>query len=288
MEYVDLTEEALESIRGRDLDEPIAMINLLKFRDIADPDLGLGPITGRDCYFGNYIDGVAPIANRLGTGHSPLYLNEVNSCFFATVGEDWDYLLIPQYPSRRSFVEMITDPEYQELLKYSTGALTNSRLVECVSGTPSGYPLNLQAPLPSDPVVERPGLFRDHRVNEVNSRDPEQPTDMLNLVRMAARTTEGHGVDGMPGAEGYESYKNGVASSYAERAGVEITWQAFPVATLIGPGDELWDEALMYHYSSRSQMLSMFTDADDYRVNHLPKRNASIVDSRLIETTIGN
>ena len=288
MEYVDLTEEALESIRGRDLDEPIAMINLLKFRDIADPDLGLGPVTGRDCYFGNYIAGVAPIANRLGTGHSPLYLNEVNSCFFATVGEDWDYLLIPQYPSRRSFVEMITDPEYQELLKYRTGALTNSRLVECVSGTPSGYPLNLQAPLPSDPVVERPGLFRDQRVNEVNSRDPEQPTDMLNLVRMAARTTEGHGVDGMTGAEGYESYKNGVASSYAERAGVEITWQAFPVATLIGPADELWDEALIYHYSSRSQMLSMFTDADDYRVNHLPKRNASIVDSRLIETTIGN
>jgi len=92
----------------------------------------------------------------------------------------------------------------------------------------------------------------------------------------------------MTGAEGYESYKNGVGWSYAERAGVEITWQAFPVATLIGPTDERWDEALMYHYSSRSKMLSMFTDADDYRVNHLPKRNASIVDSRLIETTIGS
>ena len=64
-------------------------------------------------------------------------------------------------------------------------------------------------------------------------------------------------------------------------------WQAFPVATLIGPTDELWDEALIYHYSSRSKMLSMFTDADDYRVNHLPKRNASIVDSRLIETSNG-
>ena len=32
-------------------------------------------------------------------------------------------------------------------------------------------------------------------------------------------------------------------------------------------------------------MLSMFTDYDDYRVNHLPKRNASIIDGRLIETT---
>ena len=287
MDYVDLTEEAMESIRGRDLDEPIAMVNLLKFRDLVDPALGLGTMSGRDCYFGHYIAGVPPIAHRLGTGHSPLYLNYVDSCFFATVGEDWDYLLIPQYPSRRAFIEMITDPEYQELLKYRTGALANSRLIECVSSTPPGYPLNLNAPLPSDPVIERPGLFRDQRVNEVNNRDPEQPTDMLNLVRMAAKTVAGHGVDDMTGVEGYESYKNGVASSYAERAGVEITWRAFPVATLIGPTHELWDEVLMYHYSSRSKMLSMFTDADDYRVNHLPKRNASIVDSRLIETSTG-
>jgi len=288
MEYVELDEEAIESIRGRDLDEPIAMINLLKFHDVADPTLGLGATSGRDCYFGYYGAGVSPIANRLATGLSPLYLNDVNSCFFATVGEDWDYLLIPQYPSRRSFIEMITDSEYREVLKYRSGSLANSRLIECVSEPPTGYPLNLSAPLPADPVVERPGLFRDQRVNDVNNRDPEQPTDMLNLVRMAAKTTAGYGVDDMTGVEGYESYKNGVAWSYAERAGVEITWQAFPVATLIGPTDERWDEAVMYHYSSRSKMLSMFGDADDYRVNHLPKRNASIVDSRLIETTIGS
>ena len=91
----------------------------------------------------------------------------------------------------------------------------------------------------------------------------------------------------MAGAQGYEEYRKGVTDLYAERAGVKITWRAFPVATLIGPSDELWDEALIYHYLSRSKMLSMFTDYEDYRVNHLPKRNASIVDSRLIETTVG-
>jgi uncharacterized protein (DUF1330 family) len=288
MGYVDLTEEAMESICGRDLDEPVAMINLLKFRDVTEPTLGLGPLSGRDCYFGHYVAGIAPIANRLGTGHSPVYLNDVNSCFFATVGEDWDYLMVPQFPSRRAYIELITDPEYQQLMKYRSGALINSRLIECVSETPNGYPLNLGAPLPPDPVVERPGLFRDQRVNEINNRDPDEPTDMLNLVRMAGQTAAGGGVDDMTGAEGYEAYKDGVASSYAERAGVEITWRGFPVATLIGPTDELWDEALMYHYSSRSKMLSMFTDADDYRLNHLPKRNASIVDSRLIETSTGN
>ena len=287
MDHVELTDQTIESMRDRDPDEPVAMINLLKFRDVADPNLGLEKTSGRDCYFGHYIAGVPPIANRLETGHSPLYLNDVNSCFFASTGEDWDYLLVPQYRSRRSFIEMITDSHYQELLKYRSGALVNSRLIECVNEKPEGYPLHLNASLPADPIIEQPGLFKDPRVNEINDRDAEQPTDMLNLVRLAGTTKPNGGVDNMSGAQGYEEYRRGVTDLYAERAGVKITWRAFPVATLIGPSDELWDEALIYHYLSRSRMLSMFTDYEDYRVNHLPKRNASIVDSRLIETTVG-
>ena len=182
---------------------------------------------------------------------------------------------------------MITDSHYQELLKYRSGALVNSRLIECVNDEPEGYPLHLNAPLPADPIIEQPGLFKDPRVNEINDRDADQPTDMLNLVRLADTTKPNSGVDNMSGAQGYEEYRKGVTDLYAERAGVKITWRAFPVATLIGPSDELWDEALIYHYLSRSKMLSMFTDYEDYRVNHLPKRNASIVDSRLIETTVG-
>ena len=287
MSRVELTERIVASMQDRDPDEPVAMINLLKFRAVTDPELNMGTLSGRDCYFNHYVAGVTPIANRLGTGHSLLYLNEVRSCFFATLGEDWDYLLIPRYPSRRSFIEMITDPEYQDVLKFRSASLANSRLIECVADTPGGYPLNLKAAPPTDPIIERPGLFHDPRVNEINNRDPQQPTDMLNLIRLAETTRPGGGVDNMSGAQGYEEYRKGVTSLYAERAGVEITWRAFPVSTLIGPAEELWDEALIYHYQSRSQMLSMFTDYDDYRVNHLPKRNASIIDSRLIETTVG-
>ena len=182
---------------------------------------------------------------------------------------------------------MITDSQYQQLLKYRSGALLNSRLIECIIEKPEGYPLHIDAPLPADAIIEQPGLFKDPRVNEINNRDAEQPTDMLNLVRLAGTTKPNSGVDNMSGAQGYEEYRNGVTDLYAERAGVEITWRAFPVATLLGPSDELWDEALIYHCLSRSKMLSMFTDYDDYRVNHLPKRNASIVDSRLIESTVG-
>ena len=92
------------------------MINLLKFRDITQPEADISSISGRICYFNHYAAGVSPIADRLGTGYSLSHRNEVHSCFFATVNEDWDYLLIVQYPPDVSFIEMITDPEYQELL----------------------------------------------------------------------------------------------------------------------------------------------------------------------------
>ena len=48
------------------------MINLLKFRDITQPEADISSISGRDCYFNHYAAGVSPIADRLGTGYSSL------------------------------------------------------------------------------------------------------------------------------------------------------------------------------------------------------------------------
>ena len=194
-------------------------------------------------------------------------------------------MLVVRYPSRRAFLCLVTSDEYAEVARFRTGSVVNTRLIECVGTEPDGYPRSLHAPKPVDPLLEQPGLFRDQRANAVFDRDQAQPTDMLNLVRLAEVTRPGGGVDGLSGAEGYEIYRTGVATDYAERAGVEITWRAFPVATVIGPEEECWDQALIYHYAARAQMMSMFRDRNDYRVNHLPRRNASIIDSRLIETT---
>ena len=45
MNYVELTDQAVESMRDRDPDEPVAMINLLLV-DVADPNLGLEMTSG--------------------------------------------------------------------------------------------------------------------------------------------------------------------------------------------------------------------------------------------------
>lgn len=286
MNHVNAMREAIESVRKRDPEQPIEMINLLKFETCADPTLGLGNLTGRACYFDHYLAGASRVASDLGTGASVVYANDVSSCFLATVGEDWDYMLVLRYPSRRAFLGLVTSDEYIEVMGFGTGSVVNSRLIECVDTEPDGYPRSLHAPKPVDPLLDGPGLFRDERVNAVFDRDQAQPTDMLNLIRLAEVTRPGGGVEGLSGAMGYEVYRTGVATQYADRAGVEITWRAFPVATLIGPEEECWDQALIYHYTSRAQMMSMFGDRDDYQVNHLPRRNASIIDSRLIETSV--
>ena len=67
MSHVELTEQMIDSMRARDPDEPVAMINLLKFRDITQPEADISSISGRDCYFNHYAAGVSPVADRLGT-----------------------------------------------------------------------------------------------------------------------------------------------------------------------------------------------------------------------------
>ena len=228
MNHVTPTPEAIESARRRDPEQPVEMINLLKFADRADPALGLGDLSGRACYFDHYLTGASEVASALGTGPSVVYANDVRSCFLATVGEDWDSMLVVRYPNRRAFLGLVTSDEYAEVAGYRTGSLVNSRLIECIGTEPDGYPRSLHAPEPVDPLLEGPGLFRDERVNAVFDRDQAQPTDMLNLIRLAEVTRPGGGVDGLSGAEGYEIYRTGVATEYAERAGVEIHLAGVP------------------------------------------------------------
>jgi uncharacterized protein (DUF1330 family) len=44
---------------------------------------------------------------------------------------EWDLVLFVQYPSRRAFLTMISDPAYLEIHHHRTAALADSRLVAC-------------------------------------------------------------------------------------------------------------------------------------------------------------
>ncbi|MGH0038488.1 MAG: DUF1330 domain-containing protein [Myxococcota bacterium] len=116
---------------------------------------------------------------------------------------------------------------------------------------------------------------------------PDAPVVMINLLRYRAQAQY---PDGAPpeldtsactGREAYARYA-AVALPEIARAGGRVVWQGSAQATLIGPPDEVWDEAVLVEYPSRSAFIQMVTRAEYLR--GAPHRAAALEDSRLIAT----
>ncbi len=97
---IDPTGQDLKTFASGDLDEPVVMLNLLRYAD-----------GGRERY-AEYLRAAAPAAQAHGA--ELLYYGETRAPLVAEEGEDWDAVLLMRYPSRRSFLEMVSDPAYQE------------------------------------------------------------------------------------------------------------------------------------------------------------------------------
>ena len=104
----------LERSRSED-DGPVVMLNLLAMK----PDGGLE----KYCEYG---EAVAPILLE----RSAASRSSAAPGGSALIGSDqeWDLVLLVEYPSRAAFLEMIGSPEYQAIAHLRTEALAASEL----------------------------------------------------------------------------------------------------------------------------------------------------------------
>lgn len=116
---------------------------------------------------------------------------------------------------------------------------------------------------------------------------PEQPVVMINLLRyrdQAAYPEDApEGLDTSPctGREAYGRY-GAVAAAEIARAGGRLVWLGAAQATLIGPPDEAWDDAVLVEYPSRRAFIQMVSRPEYLR--GAPHRTAALEDSRLVAT----
>ena len=125
MAAVHVDAEALEAMAGGDPEEPVVMLNLLRYRDRAQLGHGVDGLSGRDAY-GVYGKRFAELHPRF--GGEPLWMGRALRSIIG--GEDWDVVMLVRYPTRRQFVEMLKDPYYQAIAPIRAAALADSRLVE--------------------------------------------------------------------------------------------------------------------------------------------------------------
>jgi uncharacterized protein (DUF1330 family) len=115
-----------------------------------------------------------------------------------------------------------------------------------------------------------------------DSRD-DAPVVMINLLRYRDRAAypPDAGAGACSGREAYERYGAAVMPMLAA-VGAKVVWRATVTRTVIGPGDDRWDDAILVQYPSRKAFLTMVSSPDYQRVS--VHRAAALADSRLLAT----
>ena len=121
-------EEQLTGFLSPEDDQPIYMLNLLKYKDRAEyadgreTDLG-----GREAY---QIYGVGVIERLAAVNGGIIFAGIVSRLMLGEVEELWDDVAIVMYPSRAAMLEMISSSEYQAIALHREAGLAGQLNIE--------------------------------------------------------------------------------------------------------------------------------------------------------------
>ena len=128
--YLDPTREAFEAFKALPRDEPIQMLNLIRFHDNAQyPDgheLASKNWTGARAYK-EYGKTSGPIF--AGVGGTIIWRGTMEAMVIGPADMHWDAAFIARYPNSGAFLEMVTNPEYQKAVVNRQAAVKTSRLI---------------------------------------------------------------------------------------------------------------------------------------------------------------
>lgn len=129
--YIDATDESAVQLFSRNIKGEIVMLNLLRFREVADyaafPDLAPEqPISGRAA-FQRYIDHTLPFLHDSGGGIE--FLGEGGKFFVGPQDERWDLMMLIRQDSLHSFIAFATNEAYLVGVGHRTASLEDSRLL---------------------------------------------------------------------------------------------------------------------------------------------------------------
>jgi uncharacterized protein (DUF1330 family) len=113
MSYIEPTGEQMKEFAAMDVDGPLVMLNLLKFK----------PDGGQESY-DEYGRGFSEVMKDV-----DVKVHYAGKVLMPLIGDgDWDMILLVEYPSKEDFLKMAANPEYREAAKSRTAALLDSRL----------------------------------------------------------------------------------------------------------------------------------------------------------------
>lgn len=113
MSGIESNEDQFKRLAENKNDEPFVMLNLLKFKKDG----------GKEAYF-RYIKESGPFVESVGA--KVLYFGKANELLNGT--QDWDIVMLVQYPSRKAFLRMANNPDYLKVHEFREAALERAVL----------------------------------------------------------------------------------------------------------------------------------------------------------------
>ena len=104
-------------------DEPVVMLNLLKFKNSADTgDSGASE-------YAKYGDAAVQMVED--RGGKVLWMGRADQILIGDPAEGWDSVALVEYPSRKAFIDMVTTPEYEQAHEHRESGLERTVLIAC-------------------------------------------------------------------------------------------------------------------------------------------------------------
>lgn len=131
MRTIEMNSEAVLAAAGViPEDVPIFMLNLLRYREHADygERTDVAPCSGREAYHQRYV----PVTGQImaADGAQVFWLGTVLAPVIAPTDEQWDEVVLVEYPSFAAFRRLVENPKYKtEAVFHRTAALEDSRLI---------------------------------------------------------------------------------------------------------------------------------------------------------------
>ena len=132
--FLEVAEEAGVALFRRNITGEIVMLNLLRFRDVADYSANLElmpsqPISGAEAYQ-KYIDHTLPFLKE--SGGDLVFLGKGGNFLIGPRQERWDLVMLVRQKSLSDFIAFSSNQEYLAGIGHRTAALEDSRLLPLV------------------------------------------------------------------------------------------------------------------------------------------------------------
>ena len=134
--FLAATQESGKAFFTREIPGEVVMLNLLRFRTIADyadfPELAPSePISGREAYR-KYMEHTLPFLRD--SGGDVIFQGECGRFLIGPQDEPWDFVMLVRHASRSTFMAFASNEAYLAGAGHRSAALLDSRLLPVVEG----------------------------------------------------------------------------------------------------------------------------------------------------------